>query len=167
MSYSEKIQHQHIWNLIGGAVMQSGLVCVFLHFSVSSFHSSLFPFLCRCPKKMHVCPAATHHSCRLSYLHIVNNTSRRANRWQDGKREEENHGSPQSPVWPGRQIGNGSWREGIWRSCYMCLSLLIVFTETQHMQRTCTLWHLFLHQLKWVQTCRQMERKGSVCIPLR
>lgn len=165
MSYSEKIQRQRIWNLIGAAVMQLGLVCVFLHFTL---HFSFFSFTAL---KMHVCPAPTHRSYCLFCLHTASeqhHTSRHANRWQDGKQRQRCSGERNSQKSTvsclARQADkNGSWREEVWRSWFICLSLLIVFTETQHMQHTCTHWHLFLHQLKWVQTCRQMERKGSVC----
>lgn len=54
---------------------------------------------------------------------------------------------------------NGGGREIIWRR------FVSIFAYCIHRDwhNTCTLWHRFLQVLKWVQTRRQMERKGGEC----
>lgn len=104
--------------------------------SISSFFSLYFsPFLTTALKKMHVCPAHTHRSYCLLYLHIASEqsrSSRRANRWQDGEqRDGEGRQSQRSTFFClARQKDERMEVEGRWYGEDLCPSLHIVFTET-------------------------------------
>lgn len=97
--------------------MQSCLVCAFqlLH----SFPST-FPLSLPLHSTMHVCPARTHCShcllflCTASKKKKKSRSSRRANRWRDGKqrvgrqRGKTTCAGPHS--WPGRQMRKWRWK---------------------------------------------------------